>query len=217
MSVKVGLQYIEIWKESLERQVCRYEEEPVVKGQIVFYGPSNFTRWSAMWEHTPLREALVGNSGAPCAVNRGFGSTCAEHQLYYYDRMVRPLAPKVLVYSPFGNYRAFGYSLEETWFLAQRVIQYALTDFPDIRIYLCGHQHHRTETEAALDHARRGNALLKAYAAEHPNCRFVNVFDHKPLQDPDIFVADGVHYNQRGYDLYRDFFAEVLKDELAAF
>ena len=113
MSIKVGLQYIEKWKESLELQVCRYEEEPVVKGQIVFYGASNFTRWSARWEHTPLREALPGKSGAPCAVNRGFGSSCAEHQLYYYPRMVRPLAPKVLVYSPFGNFRAFGYTLEE--------------------------------------------------------------------------------------------------------
>jgi len=109
MSVKVGLQYIDIWKESMEEVVRKYEEEPVVKGQIVFYGPSNFTRWGKKWNHIPLREALPGKSGNPCAINRGFGSSCAEHQLYYYPRLIRPLEPKVLVYSAFGNYIGLGF------------------------------------------------------------------------------------------------------------
>ena len=46
MPVKVGLQYIEQWKDSMENYVRRYEQEPVVKDQIVFYGPSYYTRWS---------------------------------------------------------------------------------------------------------------------------------------------------------------------------
>ena len=217
MSIKVGLQYIEKWKESLELQVCRYEEEPVVKGQIVFYGASNFTRWSARWEHTPLREALPGKSGAPCAVNRGFGSSCAEHQLYYYPRMVRPLAPKVLVYSPFGNFRAFGYTLEETWFLAQRVIEYALADFPGIRIYICGPQYHRNDTEDTAIRSQKSNALVQEFVKTHPGCYFVDVFDALPLRRDDIFVADGVHYTQEGYDRYAEFFKEALKEELAEF
>ena len=47
MAVKIGLKYIEIWKESMEDEVLEYEKEPIEKGKIVFYGPSNFTRWSA--------------------------------------------------------------------------------------------------------------------------------------------------------------------------
>ena len=30
----------------------------------------------------------------------------------------------------------------------------------------------------------------------------------------DIFIHDQTHFNQLGYDLYRDFFKEVLKDIL---
>ena len=45
MPVRVGLQYIEIWKESMEEVVCEKEKEQYPEGQIVFYGPSNFTRW----------------------------------------------------------------------------------------------------------------------------------------------------------------------------
>ena len=97
MPVKVGLKYIEIWKDSMENAVCNYEKEPIVTDQIVFYGPSYFTRWSPKYGMRPLREDLVGKSGAPCVINRGFGSSCPEHQLYYYPRLIRPLAPRVLV------------------------------------------------------------------------------------------------------------------------
>ena len=41
MPVRVGLRYIDLWKESLEDQIVAYEQEPVTPGQIVFYGPSN--------------------------------------------------------------------------------------------------------------------------------------------------------------------------------
>ena len=30
----------------------------------------------------------------------------------------------------------------------------------------------------------------------------------------DIFVEDRVHYNRKGYNLYGQFFREILKDEL---
>lgn len=218
MPVRVGLQYIEIWKESLENSVRRYEQEQVEPGQIVFYGPSNFTRWSARWNHVPLREVLLGASGKPCCVNRGFGSSCAEHQLYYYDRMVRPLKPKVLVYSPsYGNGGAFGYSREENWELAQRVLAYALTDFPDLRIYLEGSGAGPKATEEVLAQRIEYNEWLQKFARETPNVIYVDRMSYMPLRSQSVYVEDGVHYNQDGYDLYADFYREILKDELAQF
>lgn len=218
MPIKVGLKHIEIWNDSMEKAVLRYEEEPIVKDRIVFYGPSNFTRWGEKYGMTPLREVLVGASGAPCAINRGFGSSCPEHQLYYYPRLVRPLEPRVLVYSPgFENGLAFGYTLEELWELAQRVIAYALTDFPDVRIYLCGAQGRKEMTEAHIQNSARWNAWLKEFAENTPRCTFVDVLSYAPLLDPEIYIQDGVHYNQDGYDRYADFFREVLKDELACY
>ena len=128
MAVKVGLKFIEKWKTDLEAQVCRYEAENAEKGQIVFYGPSNFTRWSAKWGMTPLAEALPGKSGKACCINRGFGSTCSEHHLYYYHRMVRVLEPKVLVYSPgIGNGLGFGYTKEELYEMAYSTTRSAIS------------------------------------------------------------------------------------------
>lgn len=213
MAVKVGLKYIEKWKSDLEAQVCRYEAEPVRKGQIVFYGPSNFTRWSERYGVTNLADDLPGASGKPCAINRGFGSSCPEHHLYYYSRMVRPLAPKVLVYAPgLGNGTSFGYTPEELFELAQRVVLYALNDFPDLRVYICGLPARYDKPE----HLEYG-AWLRQFAENTLGCTYLEVAGCEALQGSDLLAADGVHYNPQGYKAYADFFREALKEEFAQY
>ena len=217
MPVKVGLRYIDTWQESMEEQILAYEKEDIITDQIVFYGPSYFTRWSERFGMVPLREVLLGASGAPCAINRGFGSSCAEHQLYYYPRAVRPLEPKVLVYSFTANGPSFGYSHEESFELAQRVIAYAQIDFPGIHIYLAGMQPSRDITPAAIEEKKAFDAVIREFAHQTPNCTFVDVMNREEFYRKDIYIEDGIHFNQKGYDLYGEFYKEVLKDELKNF
>ena len=212
--VKVGLKFIDKWRTDLEKQVCKYEEENAPKGQIVFYGPSNFTRWGPRYGMTPLREAVVGKSGAPCCINRGFGSTCAEHHLYYYDRMVKALEPKVLVYSPgVGNGTGFGYTPEEQWQLAERVMIYAKTDFPDLKIYLQGINMWRKSSMASW----KTDQFMRAFAQEMPDCTYLDITSYEPLHRHDIYAPDNVHYNKEGYDLYAEYYRQALKEELDQF
>ena len=218
MPVRVGLRYIEKWKTDLEKAVQKYEAEPIKKGQIVFYGPSNFTRWKReRWDHTPLEEVLLGKSGKPCCINRGFGSSNAEQQLYYYSRMVRPLEPKVMVYTAFGNYKGFGYSEEEVWELAQRVVMYALTDFPDMHVYLLGLTKKEIATEEDIARVEKCNMLMKEFAENTPGCFYLDFSTFEPLRHMEYYVEDHVHFNQVGYDLYAEYFKEALKEELAQY
>lgn len=214
MPVKVGLRFIDLWKTDLEKEVLRYEEEEFYKGEIVFYGPSHFTRWSTKFGMTPLREALVGKSGKPCAVNRGFGSSCSEHQLYYYPRMIRPLEPKVLVYACHGNSASFGYTPEETWEIAQRVVAYTLTDFPETRVYLCGALPGKNMTQEHIESKKAFNSWLREFAEQTPNCFFIDPFEYEPLLNDDLFLDDTVHLNSEGYKVFAEFFKKALKDEL---
>ena len=56
---------------TFEKDMLRFEAENEAPGQIVFYGPSNFTRWATpIWGMRPLREDIVGKSGTPCVVKR---------------------------------------------------------------------------------------------------------------------------------------------------
>jgi hypothetical protein len=217
MPVKVGLQYIDIWKESMEEAICEYEKEPMKKGQIVFYGPSYYTRWSTKWGNKPLSECLLGKSGAECCINHGFGSSCPEHQLYYYPRMIRAYEPKALVYGSFGNSESFGYTLEEAWEIAQRVIVYTLTDFPEAEVYIVSAKRCHNISDKRIAECRRYNSWLKEFAEKTPRCHYIDAFEYPPLTENDIYIADGVHFNAKGYEALSDFFNEALKDELAKY
>lgn len=220
MPVRVGLQYIDLWKESMEEQIVAYEQEPVITGQIVFYGPSYFTRWSSRHNNPNLRESLLGKSGQPCCINRGFGSSCTEHQLYYYPRAVRPLRPKVLVYAPHANYLSFGYTGEEAWELGQRVIAYAMTDFPGIRVYMCS----SIPSASWLESNPRLQAYTEVFEEQQrefvrstPGCTFVDFSKYPALAQDENFVEDGVHFTPRGYGVFGEIFRDVLKEELARY
>ena len=216
MAVKVGLKNIEIWGESMEDAVCEYEREPIEKGKIVFYGSSTFTRWSAKYGMRPLSESLLGKSGERCVINRGFGSSCAEHQLYYYSRLIRPLEPKVFVYIPFGNYASFGYSVEENWELAQRVLAYVKTDFPDVKIYLCPTNPVKKERNlTTVRSIEESISLMKAYCEKNPDCKLIDISGYEQFNTrKDIFVEDCIHLNSEGYEIYGEIMREALKEEL---
>jgi len=215
MPVRVGLKHIEIWDESMEAEVVEYEKETIETGKIVFYGPSYFTRWSKKWGETPLNEVILGKSGEKCAINRGFGSTCPEHHLYYYPRMIKPLKPKVLVYCiALGNALAFGYSVDEMWEIAQRVLVYAKTDFPDINIYICGASPKRGLTESQIATRMQLDEKIKEFVENTSNCHFIDIMGYEPMRSEDIYVEDGVHLNHEGYKVFAEMFKEALKDEL---
>ena len=92
-----------------------------------------------------------------------------------------------------------------------------MTDFPETRIYLCSPTHALTRTPEKTELARRYNDKLCEFAERNENCFHIDYFNYEPLHDPDIFVEDGVHFNQKGYRIFEDFFKTVLKKELDEF
>ena len=214
-TIKVGLRYIDRWNTSLEKEVARYEAENAEKGQIVFYGPSFFTRWSARYGNIELSDAILGKSGAKCCINRGFGSSCPEQQLYYYPRMVRALEPSALVYGAgWGNGTTFGYTAQEQLFLAERVVAYAREDFPDMPIYVYG--------ESRKRHAQNPEKIkcidgLERIAAEIPNCKFLDPDDYMDMTKDELYIEDKVHFTAEGFALFAEFFKETLCEELDRF
>ena len=97
----------------LEKDIQRYEAMPMQTGKILFYGHSLFTRWSKKEYVTKtLEEMILGKNGEQVCLNHGFGTSTSEELLYYYDRLVRPYKPKVLVISL--GYRDMGYVAQLT-------------------------------------------------------------------------------------------------------
>lgn len=211
----------------LERDVIDCEQQSVDPGKILFYGSSGFTRWSSRYDIRPLEDDILMRDDAKAAVNHGFGGATAEELLYYYPRLVRPWKPRALVVSIVHNDRGLGYSPNEILTNLAKLFQYARTDFPGIRLYACDSRPTLELTsDAHLRFQAEFHQLLREYCNRHADTTYVchiesplwfekpeDVGDYRKVRT-DIFVEDRVHFNQKGYDLYKEFMKTVLQDLL---
>ena len=215
-----------------EASVEELEQKPLETGKILFYGDSGFTRWSLKYGNRPLEEELPGRNGELAVLNHGLGGSTTEELLYYYPRAVKPWKPKALVFMTYLNDIGFGYSPEDVLDLQSRIFAYARQDVPGIRILACDvrptakHLDDPVAMRGVLSKCLEYNELLENYCAKHSDVTLVRHIT-SPLffEDPadvgdylkirrDIFVEDAVHFNQQGYDLYREFFLTELADLL---
>ena len=213
----------------MEHYITGFEAQPIVKNKILFYGDSCFTRWKTEKYGNPdLEDVIRMRDGSQAVVNHGFGGSTAEEQLYYYPRAVRPWEPRALVLHSFGNDIAYAYSAEEIVFLQTRILDYARTDFPGIRLFYCNvcpALEQREASKALRRLIKEYDELLEDYCAKHDD---VTLVDHNTCPDffeeggmgqleairTDLHIEDKVHFNPQGYAIYGEFFKKILADLL---
>ena len=198
------------------------------QGLILFYGASNFTRWSTRWKHRALEDDIRRKDGSRACVNHGFGTSTAEELLYYYPRLVKPWKPRAMVLScGMGNSGSAGYTAPEVMMLTARVLDWARHDFPGIRLYL--YLFHPSPSSNAEARRKSGglelNGMMERYCRRHEDVILADARTYPAFWQeghmgdydyprPELYVEDGVHFNQAGYDVYRDYFLQLLDDIL---
>ena len=211
-----------------EATILEYEAQPIETGRILFYGSSGFTRWKPKYNHRPLEEDIRMKDGSPAAVNHGFGGATIEEGLYYYDRLVKPWAPRAIVLRFYPNDISFGYSPAEVMYLLAQFCNRAKADFPGIKLYICDAMPHQKFINSTLwqNNAKLYNRILREYCDNTENCFYVSQSGWRGFyNDPadagdyskvrtDIWVEDQMHMTQEGYDSYRDLFLEALDEIL---
>ncbi len=224
-----------------EEQVKKMEQEPIREGGILFYGSSGFTRWSRRYctsEETigtiPVEEAIRARDGSEICINHAFGGSTTEELLYYYPRLVRPWKPKALIITSYANDWGFGYGTAEIMMLLSRLLAYARTDMPGIRLYITdrrpnakniGKKERAWDEGAWMNTTKEMNDALTAYCREHDDTTLIRYNDFDFLFDeghtgdwthvrPEMFVEDQVHFTKEGYEHLTEKYKEILKDEL---
>ena len=216
-----------------EDRILAYESVPVETGMILFYGHSLFTRCSfitkAGVDNPKLEDEVRMKDGSKACLNHGFGTSSADDLLYYYDRMVRPYKPRVLVIATQGNDVAYGYSAKDIMEIEARIIDWAQADFPGIKIYCFSSNpsvKHKGEKSVFTRVRDEYNQILEDYCRRKENCTYVSLIDQPfYFEDPadvgnydkireDIFVADRTHMNPKGYAMFMDFLRELLDEHL---
>ncbi len=197
----------EFWK----REVLEIEEKnkDYENIDIVFYGSSSITMW----------ETLSVDFSNYKILNHGFGGIKIKDAIYYYDRLVKPYRPRLLIcytgtndIEPRNNYtkpgrrvfrkfkKLFNKHIET---LGIPMVYIAIT--PSVARQKCIKQIHWA------------NEKIKTFALKHDHLYVLDVteqflIDGKPNEE--LFVGDGLHMNNDGYDIWRNALKPIVDDLL---
>lgn len=217
-----------------ETSVQRYEECPVETGKILFFGHSYFTRCSINYtEQHPeksqllLEEEIRMKDGSKAIVNHGLGGSSADDLLYYYDRMVRPYAPRALFLVSANNDINKGYSASEIMNILATLIDWFQADFPGAPVYCFStipNLGYKNTSGMVVRAVAEYNRLLEEYCKKN-DCTYISKvhlpFLYKHEEDigdwnkisPLNFVGDQTHFNSDGYRRFFDWLREYLDQE----
>lgn len=205
-----------------EDQIETLETRPLHNAKIMLYGSSLFANWGHERSHQALSGLLNTENSSS---NHGFGGATVDELLYYYPRLVRPYKPEYLVIRSGVNDLSNGYTAEETMTLLTRLTSWYTNDFPNGKIILIpifDFPNPDFRTHHYIDNRNKFNALCQTVAAEHQfSLLDLNPFVHEHAEDfgttqgfRDIFIEDGLHLTDDGYEQFGAFMRHKLSEIL---
>ncbi len=190
-----------------EKEIAAFEASdrtnPPPKNSIVFVGSSSILKWKTLAADFP---------GLP-VINRGFGGSQLADSVNFADRIVIKYQPREVVVYAGGNDLNAGKSPEIVYGDFVALMQKLHAGLPHARLAFISSAPNFARW-AQVENVKRLNALAEKYCRRH-GIIFINVFplmigaDGRPL--PDIYVADGLHMNAKGYAIWRAAVAPYLK------
>lgn len=191
------------WEKDIAKFEAQDEAKPPRKGGIVFVGSSSIRLWATLAEDFPNHHVL----------NRGFGGSQIADSVAFAERIVMPYAPRMVVMYAGGNDLNAGKSPEAVFadFVAfAGLVRAALPETEIAYISVAPNP----KRWAQLEKVKALNAMVAHYCAKQPRMKFIDVFPHMlgadGLPKPDIFRADRLHMNDKGYRIWTEVVGKAL-------
>ncbi len=186
----------ERWTKEIDALTAKDATNPPPTGSVVFVGSSSIKLWKTLAEDFP---DIV-------TINRGFGGSELADSVFYFDRIVRPYQPRLVVLYAGENDVQSGKAPETVLadFQAFRAKLHAALPATKL-IYV--------SIKESPSRARKGslflatNELIAADCATDKRCLFVDV--NTPMLDasggtrPELFAKDQLHLNVDGYAIWK--------------
>lgn len=170
---------------------------------IVFVGSSSIRRWKTLAQDFP---------GLP-VVNRGFGGSQLADSVNYAAELITSYHPRQVIIYAGGNDIKAGKAPELVFGDFVALVQKIRAGAPQAKIAYISSAPNPARW-AQVDQIRQLNSLISSYCKRH-DCEFINVFPlmlgADGLPKPDIYVADRLHMNPKGYAIWREAVGPYLK------
>jgi len=185
------------WENDIAAFEASDRTNPPPKTPIVFVGSSSIRLWKTLAQDFPKHHVI----------NRGFGGSQISDSVQHADRIVIPYKPRLVVMYAGGNDIHGGKSPETVFNDFKAFVDKVHKALPRTRIAYISIAPNPARW-AEVDRVRAANKLISDYTRKQRRTEFIDVFPHMlgpdGLPKPDIYVADKLHMNERGYALWTD-------------
>jgi len=190
-----------------ESDVAAFEKQdlqtPPPAHPIVFVGSSTIRFWKA-------NDAFPGLP----VLNRGFGGSETADAAYYFDRIVARYQPSIVVFYSGDNDLNAGKSPDEVVADTREFIDLLRNRSPKSKLVFIAIKPSIARWKL-MDKMRETNQRAQKLVASYPGGVFVNI-ESKILGDDgkpraELFRADGLHLNEKGYEILNEAVRPCLK------
>lgn len=184
--------------------------QPPPRDPVLFYGSSSIRFWQGLKDDFPGRPVL----------NRGFGGCTVGDCVRFFDRFVRPYAPRVVVLYAGDNNLAYGESPSRVIAELDRFLKLVFRYLPSTLLGIISIKPSPSEW-ANLPAIQETNRLTRALVSGMDKVAYLDVFAKMLAPDgscrPELFQSDGVHMTSDGYAVWKDVVLSYLNGRGAGF
>ena len=194
----------EKWAADIKTFVAQDAAQAPRAGGVVFVGSSSIRMWKTLDQDFP--ETNV--------VNRGFGGSELADSVHYFDQLVLPHRPRLVVLYAGDNDLWSGKSPEDVAADFRSFCAKVHSSLPDTRIAYIAIKPSPSRWKIR-DKMIQTNSLIAAECAKDPRRTFVDIYT--PMLDaagnprPELYLKDMLHMNDAGYAIWKERVAAVLK------
>ena len=162
---------------------------------IIFTGSSSIRRWQNIQDYFPAKNII----------NTGFGGSMMSDLLYYSDSVIIKYKPvQVFIYEG-DNDIAAGKKSEDVIKDAEFLFKKISNNLPDIQIVIISVKPSVLRWGLKNEYIKL-NSFYKRFSLENKNIKYVDVWtpllNKEGSPKKEIFIADSLHINKLGYDLW---------------
>ncbi|WP_347158666.1 GDSL-type esterase/lipase family protein [Pontibacter chitinilyticus] len=167
------------------------------KNAILFTGSSSIRKWESLQQMFPKYTVI----------NRGFGGSTLPDLKRYLNDIVFPYQPKqIVIYSGENDIATDTVLAPEVLQRFKDVFTAIRQKMPEVPILFISIKPSPSRAQY-WPIVQEANKLIKAYLAQQPRAKFVDVYAPMLLKNgkaiPEIFTQDSLHMNDKGYLIWK--------------
>lgn len=193
------------WEKAIVEIEQKIGSGKTAPGAALFVGSSSIRLWKLNDSFPDLVTA-----------NHGFGGSFLSDSVHFFDRIVVPVKPSVIVVYAGDNDIASGKTPETVYADFQQFVAAVRAKLPDCRQVVYIGIKPSVKRWALAEKIQETNSLIKADCDKDPLADYADVWepmltaDGKP--NADLLVDDGLHMNEKGYTIWTEVVKTVMKD-----